>query len=138
VAQADTGIYSWVRDALMLPLGNGKIPAAPTWRLYLLEDGGYTPSFSGHEAFSVIGGAVIVASQTVLPGTFSSGSSVIPDVTFPLLTGPAIGGVVLTVSGSIERLYAHWGKANDGLPFTPDGTTKKLTGLTLLHRTLIT
>lgn len=138
MAQTNSGVYAWVKDSVHIALGDGKIPAAPTWKVYLLENGGYNPNFPSHEAFSVIGGAAIVASQFVVPGIFSGGSLVLPDVTFPLLTGPEVGSVVLTVSGSIERLYAHWGRANDGFPFTPDGTTKKLKSLTLVHRTTIT
>lgn len=137
MALADTGIYLWVIDAIHPALGNGKITAAPTWKLYLLQSGGYTPSFAGHEAFSVVSGGVIVASKTVAPSFFANGKALIVNVDFPLLVGATVGGVALTVSGTIERLYAHWGKANAGLPFTPDGSTKVLTNLTLEHATVI-
>lgn len=138
MAQTNSGVYSWVRDSVHVALGDDKISTGATWKVYLLENGGYNPNFASHEAFSVIGGGAIVASQPVVPGTFAGGILVLPDVTFPLLSGPEVGSAVLTVSGSIERLYAHWGRANDGFPFTPSGTTKKLINLTLVHRTTIT
>lgn len=136
MAQTDSGVYDWVRDALG-PLGNGKIPASPTWKVYLIANGGYNPSFASHEAFSVIGAGAIVASQPVTPPVFSGGKSIISGVTFLLLTGAAVGSVALTVSGTIERLYAHWGRADAGLPFTPNGTTKVLNNLVLQHRRLV-
>ena len=56
----------------------------------------------------------------------------VPDTDFLFLTGQAVGGVMLTVSGSIERMYAYWGKANAaGLPFTPTGATRRVTNLSL-------
>ena len=133
----DTGVYAWVRDALHPDLGSGKIMDGATWRAHLIESGAYVPDFAAHEAFSVIAAASIVASVVVAPGAFSAGKSLLPDVTFTLLTGDPVGGIALTVSGSVERLYAHWGKANSGLPFTPDGSTKVLKNLTLEHATVI-
>lgn len=132
----DTGTYAWVRDALGT-LGNGKIAAGATWTVHLIESGAYSPLFASHEAFSVIGSGSIVDSMAVVPGTFAAGQSLLPDVVFPLLTGPQVGGIALSVSGSIERLYAHWGKANSGLPFTPTGGSHTLRNLILEHQTEI-
>ncbi len=138
MALADTGVYAWVRDSLHVDLGDGKIANGATWTLHLIESGAYNPDFVAHEAFSVISGASIVDSAAVVPGAFSGGVCAFPNVTFPLLSGPDIGGVALTVSGSIERLYAHWGKENAGtIFFETDGGNLVLTGLKLQHETVI-
>lgn len=134
MAVPDTGIYSWVRDSIG-PLADGKIPSSPTWKLYMIQDGVYTPSFGADEDFAaVIDSGWIVATQTVAPGLMSNGEALIPDTDFPFLTGPDVGGLLLTVSGSIERMYAHWGRANgNALPFAPAGLTKRMVNLVLRH-----
>ncbi len=138
MALPDTGIYAWVEDSLG-PLGDGKISSSATWTLRLIQDGAYTPSFNTDEAYSVISPSFVVASQVIVPGAFSGGLSTIPDTDFTLLAGNAVGGIALTVSGSIERLYAHWGKDNAGqLPFTPAGVTKRFINLTLRHQRVTT
>ena len=108
--------------------GIGIAQAVPpgTFKVGLLN---VTYDFSqGHDMVDDLGGA-LVASQLLVNATFNSKKLRADNLTFPSLSGPACGALLLfmdTGTASSSRLFAYLDTGIIGLPFTPTGADVNL------------
>ena len=103
------GAYNWLND---------------TVKVILVSTSSYTINASTHKFLSDISGSAIIAGPQTLTGKSTLGGAAdANDVTFPAVSGGAIGAIIIYVdsgSSATSPLLAYLDTAT-GLPITPNG-----------------